>query len=346
MICAGLLRTFVPEMSAEKIISDWKKKSFKPIYWLEGEEDYYIDKVIQYAEHHLLPESEAGFNLTVFYGRDSVWSDVVNACMRYPMFAERQVVLLKEAQAMKEIDKLESYIEKPLPSTLFIVGYKDKALDKRTRLAKLIKSHTVYFHSERIRDDKLQNWLRDYLASEKITMSDKGIMLIADHIGNNLSRIVNEIEKITVNLAGRTQITEEDIEQYVGVSKEFNAFELQEAIARKDLAKALRIIQYFDANPKVGSIQAIIPAIFGLFSRLYAMASLPQLTEEAVKPIFSNNIFATREAIQTFKRYQYEGIERAILILHEYNLRGIGINAPPTSHASFMKELVVKIMHG
>lgn len=338
------MRTFVPEMSAEKIISDWKKNNFKPIYWLEGEEDYYIDKVIQYAEHHLLTESEASFNLTVFYGRDSVWSDIVNACMRYPMFAERQVVILKEAQGMKEFDKLEAYFEKPLPSTILIVGYKEKGLDKRTKLGKLLKSHTVYFNSERIRDDKLQNWLRDYLNAEKISMSDKGINLIADHIGNNLSRMVNEIEKITVNLGGRTQITEDDIEQYVGVSKEFNAFELQDAIGRKDLPKALRIIQYFEANPKVGAIQAIIPAIFGLFSRLYAIASLPQITEETVKPFCFNNIFATREAIQAFKRYQYEGIERAVLILHEYNLRSLGIHAPATSHASLMKELVVKIM--
>ena len=183
-------------MSAEKIISDWTKKSFKALYWLEGEEDYYIDQVIDYAEHKILDESEAGFNLTVFYGKDADWTAVVNACRRYPMFAERQVVLLKEAQHMRDIEKLESYIENPLSSTIFVVGYKGKTYDKRTKLYKALKASAEIFVSEKIRDYKLAEWIAQYLQSKGYTINSKAVSLLDEHIGNDLSRIVNEIEKL------------------------------------------------------------------------------------------------------------------------------------------------------
>jgi len=226
-------------MSAEKIIGDWKKKIFKPLYWLEGEEDYYIDLVMNYAEHKILNESEAGFNLSVFYGKDASWSDVVNACMRYPMFADKQVVLLKEAQQMKDIDKLEGYIENPLASTIFVVSYKEKTLDKRTKLYKTIKKDGEVFTSEKIRDYKMVDWVKDYIGQQEFEMNAKAIALLVEFVGNDLSRVTNEIEKITVNLGNRKTITEDDIEKYVGISKEYNAFELQNALSTKDLAKAL-----------------------------------------------------------------------------------------------------------
>src|SRR5882757_7431255 len=158
-------------MSAEKIISDWKKLSFKPVYWLEGEEDYYIDLVIDHAEHKLLNEAEAGFNLTVFYGRDADWASVINACKRYPMFAERQVVLLKEAQHMKDIEKLESYIENPLTSTVFVVGYKEKTLDKRKQLYKLLKKSAEIFTSEKVKDYKIHEWIKEFITASGYSIS-------------------------------------------------------------------------------------------------------------------------------------------------------------------------------
>src|SRR5450432_4137268 len=174
-------------MSAQKIIDDWKNKLFKPVYWLEVEEDYYIDLVMNYAEHKILPESESAFNLSVFYGKDANWTDVVNSCMRYPMFAEKQVVLLKEAQQMKDIERLESYIERPLGSTIFVVSYKEKTLDKRTRLYKTIKKDGEVFTSEKIRDYKLVEWVADYLKSKDFTMTPKAITLLTEHLGNDLS---------------------------------------------------------------------------------------------------------------------------------------------------------------
>lgn len=331
-------------MSAEKILSDWKKKLFKPVYWLEGEEDYYIDKVVNYAEHSILSESEASFNLSVFYGKDASWSDVVNACMRYPMFAEKQVVLLKEAQQMKDIDKLENYIEHPLTSTIFVVSYKEKTLDKRTKLYKTIKKDGEVFTSEKIKEYKLVDWVTDYVQSQDFSMSQKGVLLLVDHLGNDLNRVVHELEKITVNLGQRKTITEDDIEKYVGVSKEYNAFELQAAMSKKDLAKAIKIIQYFEGNPKAAPIQLVLPALYGFFSKLYIIFGMADKSEAAVKPFFYNNPYAAKEALATAKMYGYEGVERALLLLHEYNLKSVGVNDSGTSDGSLLKEMVVKMM--
>ncbi len=331
-------------MSVEKIIGDWKNKLFKPIYWLEGEEDYYIDLLMNYAEHKILPESEAGFNLSVFYGKDANWTEVVNACMRYPMFAEKQVVLLKEAQQMKDLEKLENYIKAPLASTVFIISHKEKTINKTTKLGKYIKKESELFTSDKIRDYKLVEWVTDYLKSQDFTMSSKAILLLTEHLGNDLSRIVNELEKLTLNIGQRKSITEDDIEKYVGVSKEYNAFELQAAMSKKDLVKAMQIIQYFESNPKAAPIQLVLPALYGFFSKLYAIFGMTDKSEAALRPLFYNNPYAVKEAMATIKMYGYEGIERSLLLLHDYNLKSIGVNSNGTSDASLLKEMVVKMM--
>ena len=331
-------------MSAEKLIGDWKKKLFKPVYWLEGEEDYYIDLLMNYAEHKILPESEAGFNRSVFYGKDANWSDVVNACMRYPMFAEKQLVLLKEAQQMKDLEKLENYIKNPLASTIFIISHKEKTINKTTKLGKFIKKECELFTSEKIRDYKLVEWVADYLKSQNFTMSSKAIQLLTEHLGNDLSRIVNELEKLTLNLGDRKNITEDDIEKFVGISKEYNAFELQAAMSKKDLVKAIQIIQYFESNPKAAPIQLVLPALYGFFSKLYIIFGMADKSEAALRPLFYNNPYAVKEAMATAKMYGYEGVERSLLLLHEYNLKSIGVNSTGTSDASLLKEMVVKMM--
>ena len=332
-------------MSTQKIIGDWNKKLFKPVYWLEGEEDYYIDLLMDYAEHKILPESEAAFNLSVFYGKDANWSDVVNACMRYPMFADKQVVLLKEAQQMKDLEKLENYIKNPLASTIFVVSHKEKTVNKTTKLGKLVKKEAEVFLSEKVREYKLVEWVTDYLKSQDFSMTPKAILLLTEHLGNDLSRIVNELEKLTVNLGQRKSINEDDIEKFVGVSKEYNVFELQDALSKKDLAKAIRIIQYFEGNPKAAPIQMVLPALYGYFSKLYAIFGMADKSEGAIKHLFFNNSFAAKDALVAAKKYNYEGVERSLLLLHEYNLKSVGVNSPSTtSDASLMKEMVVKMV--
>jgi DNA polymerase-3 subunit delta len=256
-------------LSAEQIIRDWKRKIFKPVYWLEGEEPYFINEVMDFAEHQLLPEEEKSFNLSVFYGKDADWASVVNACRRYPMFAVRQVVLLKEAQQMRDITKLEQYIQHPLDSTVFVVSYKDKKVDGRSKLAKLLKDKGELLSTKKMYDNHLPEWVSGFLQTKGLAINHKAITLLIDHIGNDLSRIKSEIEKIQINLGARKTIQEDDVENFVGISKEYNAFELQSALVRKDLSKALRIIQYFASNPKAAPIQLVLPALYGFFSKVY-----------------------------------------------------------------------------
>jgi DNA polymerase-3 subunit delta len=331
-------------MSVEKILNDWKKKSFKPVYWLEGEEDYYIDQVMSYAEHNILSEAEAGFNLTVFYGKDALWADIVNACMRYPMFAERQVVLLKEAQQMRDIDKLENYISNPLLSTIFVVSYKEKKVDGRSKLAKILKEKGELLSTKKMFENQLPEWVNNLAESKGYSLSRKALMLLVEHIGNDLSRINNEIEKLAVNLGTRKAITEDDIEKYIGVSKEYNVFELQDALAKKDLPRAIRIIAYFESNPKAAPIQLVLPAIYNYFAKVFSIFGMNDKSENAIKPMFYNNIFAARQALDTLKNYGYEGVEKTILLLHNYNLKSLGVNDTGTADASLLKEMAVKML--
>ncbi len=331
-------------MSVDKIITDWKKKNFKPVYWLEGEEEYFIDKAVDYAEHAILTESESSFNLSIFYGKDANWADIVNACRRYPMFAERQVVVLKEAQQMRDVEKLESYIENPLDSTIFVVSYKDKKLDARKKFTKLVKEKGVLLTTKKIYDSQLPEWTQELLRIKGLTITQKGLALLVDHIGNDLTRIENEIDKMAVYLGNRTGITEDDIEQYIGVSKEFNVFELQSALAAKDLARSIRIIQYFEANPKAGPIQLILPSLYGFFSKVFMVFGANTSDEKTIATHIGVNPYFLKDYMQAARLYTYPGVERVLLLLHQYNLKSIGVGSIGTEDGSLMKEMVVKMM--
>lgn len=331
-------------MSFEKIIGELEKKIYRPLYWLEGEEEYFIDKVIDYAEHRILTEAETSFNLTVFYGKDTNWPDVINACRRYPMFAERQVVILKEAQQMRDVEKLEPYIENPLNSTILVVSYKEKKIDGRTKFARLIKEKGVLLTTKKIYDNQLPQWTEHMVQAKGFEINRKALMLLVDHIGNDLSRLENEIEKIRVNLGKRKTISEEDIEEYVGISKEFNVFEFQNAIAMKDLARCIRIIQYFEANPKAAPIQLILPSFYSFFSKLFMIYGLNSREEKTVATAIGVNPFFVKDYLLAVKQYSFPEVEKAILQLHQYNLRSLGVKDAGTEDASLLKEMVFKII--
>lgn len=331
-------------MTLEKILTDLKKRNFKPVYWLEGEEEFFIDEVIKYAEHNLLNDGEAGFNLTVFYGRDCSWPDLINTCMKYPMFSDLQVVILKEAQGMKDIEKLEAYLEKPLVSTLLFVAYKGKKVDGRTKLAKLLKDKAVLLTTKKLYDNALPEWTSELIKSKGYTITNKALFLLIDHIGNDLSRLNNEIGKLVLNLHIRNNITEDDIETFVGVSKEFNVFELQQAIANKDLYKAIRIIQYFEANPKAAPIQLIFPSLYNYFSKVQMIYSMPARDEKTVASAIGVNPYFVKDYLQTALKFSNHEVEKVLLLLHQYNLRGIGINDAGNDDAMLLKEMVVKMI--
>lgn len=331
-------------MSLLPIISSWKNNIFKPVYWLEGEEDFFIDEIVSYAEKKILSEADAAFNLTIFYGKDADWSSVINACRRYPMFAERQVVLLKEAQQMKDIDKLEPYLTQPLSSTVLVVAHKGKTLDGRSKLAKVIKQYGELFLSKKIYENQLPAWVQQFVQAKGIQISSRALNLLVDHVGNDLSRMVNEINKLTVNLT-TNMITENEIEKFIGISKEYNIFEFQKALSEKDPAKAIRMIQYFEANPKAVPVQLLIPSLYGYFTKIMTAMQLTDRSDRALRPVFYNNPFLVEQALTTMRNYSFMQLEGIVILLHEYNLKSIGINSFGTTPASLMKELTYKIIH-
>ena len=332
-------------MTASSIIANWKNKEFKPVYWLEGDEDYFIDEVMDYAEKEILSESEAEFNQTIFYGKDANWADIINACRRYPMFADRQVVLLKEGQQMKEIERLESYIENPLPSTILVVSYKGKTLDGRQKFSKLIKKKGEVFLSKKMFENQLPGWVKDYLQANGFSIRPKALLLLVDHIGNDLSRIVNEVDKLSLNLGKEKNITEDDIEKFIGISKEYNIYEFQNSLSRKDQAKAIRIIQYFEANPKAVPIQLILPSLYSYFSKILPIYQMHDKSEKAIKPLFNYNPLLTEQVMETLKNYSFLEMEQVILLLHNSNLKSIGIGSLGISTGALLKELSYKIMN-
>lgn len=331
-------------MSVEKIISDWKKGSFKPVYWLEGEEEYFIDKAVDYAEHHILSESESSFNLSVFYGKDASWPDIINTCRRYPMFAERQVVVLKEAQQMREVEKLEAYIGNPLSSTVLVVSYKDKKLDARKKFTKLVKENGVLITTKKLYDRELPEWTQHLVQAKGLTITPRALGLVVEHIGNDLTRIENEIDKLSLNLGQRKSITEDDIEEYIGVSKDYNVFELQTALAAKNLSRSIQIIRYFEANPKAGPLQVILPSLYNFFSKVFMVFGAGTQDERTVATTIGVNPYFVRDYLQAARLYTYPGVEKALLLLHSYNLKSIGVGNAGAEDASLMKELVVKMI--
>ena len=299
---------------------------------------------MDFAEHQILPEEEKSFNLTIFYGKDADWASVVNACRRYPMFAERQVVLLKEAQQMREIAKLEPYIMQPLGSTIFVVSYKDKKVDGRSKLAKLLKEKGELLSTKKMYDNQLPEWVTELLQSKGLTIQQKALALLIDHIGNDLMRIKSEVDKIQINLGNRKMIDEDDVEKYVGVSKEYNAFELQIALAKKDLAKALRIIQYFESNPKAAPIQLVLPTLYSFFSKVYMIFGIPGPDEKTSASVLGVSPFFVKDYLTAAKNYGFAGTENALLLLHHYNLKSVGVGSVNVEDASLLKELVAKLL--
>lgn len=331
-------------MSAPAIIADWKKGKFKPVYWIEGEEDYYIDQVLNYAEQRLLPESEASFNLTIFYGRDASWPDVINACKRYPMFAERQVVLIKEAQHMRDIDKLESYLEQPLDSTVLVIGYKEKKLDNRRKFAKLIKDKGVLVSTKKLYEQDLRSFAESLVSEKGLSIQPMALSLLVDHIGSDMQRIENELEKLAVNLGDRRSISADDVERYVGISKEYNVFELQTALAKKDTSRCLRIINYFEGNPKAGPIQLVLPSLYGFFSKVFMLYGVSGGDDKTIAATLGVPPFFLKEYKAAARNFDYSATEKVLLLLHHYNLRSVGIGAAGASDASLLRELVMKIL--
>ncbi|MEM8895250.1 MAG: DNA polymerase III subunit delta, partial [Bacteroidota bacterium] len=260
--------------SFQEIYKHLKAGEYAPVYFLHGEEAYYIDKVSDFIEDNVLNETEKGFNQTILYGKDIDVATMLNNARRFPMMSEKQVVIVKEAQAISDLTKeggiklLEGYLENPLPSTILVINYKHKTLDKRTKLAKSFDKYAVMMESKKLYDNQVPDWIFGYVKEKGFRIEDKAAHLLAQYIGANLERMAHEIDKILINFNEPIKISPVHIQKYVGISKDYNVFELQKVIATQDLPMAIKIANYFEANPKNNPLLPVITTIFNLFSRL------------------------------------------------------------------------------
>lgn len=335
-------------MTFDALMKELKAGKFKPVYLLQGEEDYFIDRACRFFEHELLPEAERDFNLSVFYGKDADWSDVLNACRRYPMFSERQVVILKEAQSMRkpDLERLESYAEDLMDSTIFVITYKKGKIDGRSKLSKLITKKGAVLLVKKLYENQLPAWIRSYVSSKGYEITEKACMLLSGHIGMDLSVQANEIGKIIINLPEGSKISDAEVEQYVGISREYNVFEFQNALGTKDLLRVMRIIHYFEGNPKAAPLQLLLPVLYNFFSKTALMLRMKGKSKGDLASALGVNPYFMKDYQQAAKIYQLGGAERAILLLHEYNLRMLGIQNAGTSQVELLKELSAKILNG
>ncbi len=330
-------------MDVATILQSWTKGQFSPFYWLEGEEDFFIDQLTTAAEKTILSPEESAFNCTVFYGKDTSWADVVNHCRRYPMFAERQVVILKEAQQLRDIEKLEPYFEQPLTSTILVIAYKEKKLDNRKKVARLIKEKGTFVSFKKLNEKEVAAWIEQRLAAKEQKITPRALLLMVDHLGSELSKVEQELEKLQLNCSPGSVIDEDLIERFVGVSKEFNVFELQTALAQKDFLKAFRIIQYFKQNPKAAPLQLILPLLYSFFSKVYMLFGADTSDDRSLASQLGIPPFSIRNYKEAARLYGYQGTELTLLLLHQYNLKSVGVGATSTEDSSLLKELIFKM---
>jgi DNA polymerase-3 subunit delta len=333
-------------MDFKSILNNLKKGIIHPIYLLQGEEPYYIDLISDYIEDNLLTEAEKGFNQTIFYGKDSNVVTIAESCMRFPMMAQRQLIIVKEAQSLQKIDILSSYSEKPMSSTVLVLAYKYKKLDSRTKLAKQIKKNGVIFTSDKIRDYQLPNWIEGYLSERNFTISQQAAQLLTAYLGADLGKVANELNKLIVAVKNTNKITVDHIEKNIGLSKEYNLLELQDALASKNVFKANQIIQHFGANPIANPIQRTIPTLFGYFSNMFAYHFLKDKSEHSVAAELRIHPFVAKKLILASKKYNPTKLYEIIGILREYDMKSKGYDTSGTvSTGDLQKEMIYKILH-
>ncbi|MBR3472264.1 MAG: DNA polymerase III subunit delta [Prevotella sp.] len=333
----------------DTVMHDLRAGIFAPVYVLMGEESYYIDLVTDYIAEHALREEERDFNQTVVFGADVNAGQVADMARRYPMMAERQVVIVKEAQNIKNWERLESYLEKPQPSTVLVIAYKNGKIDGRKKILTIAQKAGVVFESKKKRDYELPSFIEAHLREKGCTIDNKSAQMIAEHIGADLSRLASELDKVVLSMSENEpkKVTPEIVERQIGVSKDFNGFELRSAIAERSVVKANRIINYFDKNPKSGSAFMLIPVLFTYFQNLMLAFYAPNKTNEndLAQWLDLRSGWAAREYMLGMRNYSGMKVMQIIGKIRETDAKSKGLDNPNTSIGELMKELVFFILH-
>ncbi len=319
-----------------KILQDCKKGQYAPVYLFDGEEPFYIDKLLHHFEEQVIPVEERDFNLINLYGKETTWKDVVNAARRFPMFAERMLVILKEASQMKDLNGLESYIENPSPTTILVIEHRFKKLDGRSKLSKLIGSKGVYFSSEKLKEDEVPAWVTDYGKGRDLDIPSLEAEMLAVYLGNDLQKIANELEKISINEPGLRQMTTAHIEKYIGVSREYNVFDLPDALFKGDRNKLARMLSYFTANPKSAPMALVIGTFYGYLSKLYlCYYNKGDFQADRKLGIWTHH----RKASQ---RFTLPHVQRSIAVLEEFSHKMVGVGNS-SGDSALLKEMIGKL---
>jgi DNA polymerase-3 subunit delta len=327
------------------IVSDIKKGNIKPIYFLMGEEPYYIDKISDFIEENILDESDKGFNQQVMYGRDASIEDIVSSAKRYPMMAERQVLIIKEAQDLsRNIEKLVSYAENPQPTTVLVLNYKYKKLDKRKKLHKAIAKSGLIYESKKLYENQVSDWIRRVLGGKKYQIEIKAAQMLVEFLGTDLSKISNELDKLMIILPKETIINDKHIEDNIGISKDFNNFELRKAVGEKNIVKSNRIINYFVENPKNNPLVMTISLLNSFFTQLLLFHGLKDKSKSSVAKNLGVNPYFVDEYFIAARNYPMRKVAQVIAFLREADVRSKGVGANQTQE-DILKELLFKILH-
>lgn len=329
-----------------KIVNDIKIGNIKPIYFLMGEEPYYIDKLSDFIEENVLAEDEKGFNQTVLYGRDVTIEDIIGTAKRYPMMAERQVVIVKEAQDLsKTIDKLESYAENPMLSTVLVICYKYKTLDKRKKVTKELTKSGIVYESKKLYENQVGEWIKRVLQGKNYGIEPKASAMLVEFLGTDLSKINNELEKLQIILPKGSTITPKDIEENIGFSKDFNNFELINALGSKNQLKAYQIVNYFAENEKANPLVVTTGTVFGFFVKLLKYHGLKDRNPKNVAAVLAVNPYFLKDYDVAIKQYPMKKVSQIVGTLRDIDVKskGVGANAMPTG--DLLKEMLVKIFN-
>ena len=329
-----------------KIVNDIKAGNIKPIYFLMGEEPYYIDKLSDYIEQNILSEEEKGFNQTVLYGRDVTIEDIIGTAKRYPMMAERQVVIVKEAQDLiKTIDKLENYAERPMLSTVLVICYKYKVLDKRKKLVKLLAKNGLVYESKKLYENQVGLWITRVLQGKGYTIEPKANAMLVEFLGNDLSKINNELEKLQIILPKGSIISAKHIEENIGFSKDFNVFELQNALGSKNQLKAYQIAQYFADNPKDNPMVVTTSLVFSFFIKLLKYHGLKDKNPRNVAAVLGVSPFFLKDYDLALRQYPMKKVSQIVGVLRDIDVKSKGVGANGLPNHDLLKEMLVKIFN-
>jgi DNA polymerase-3 subunit delta len=328
------------------IVHNLKKGIYHPIYLLQGEEPYFIDELSNYIEKNVLSDAEKGFNQTIFYGKDSDAITIAESAMRFPMMASKQVIIVKEAQSLNKIETLLSYAQNPLESTILVLAYKYKSIKGNTKLAKAINKNGVVFTSKKLYENKIPAWIDSYLKKHGYSITPQAALLLTSYLGTDLSKIANELEKLVIAVKESNKITPEHIEKNIGLSKDYNVLELQNALGEKNVLKANKIIQYFGSNPTLNPIQKTIAGLYFYFSKLFTYHFLKDKSERNVSAELRVHPFFVREYVSAAKRYSPTKLYEIMGILREYDMKSKGFNVSTmVETGDLQKEMIYKILH-